>query len=183
MSRYKRNYEKGGTYFFTVVAYKRQKIFVGPSIDILRTCFKKVIQQVPFTIEAIVVLPDHLHGIWQLPDGDKDFSTRWKKIKNDFSIQYQQIIGAPEQKISESMKKKGERGIWQRRFWEHTIRDEKDFQLHCDYIHYNPVKHGYVQAPSEWPNSSFQRFVKAGLYDLAWGSMQIPELPDEIGRE
>lgn len=81
------------------------------------------------------------------------------------------------------MNKKGERGIWQRRFWEHTIRDENDFKLHCDYIHYNPVKHGYVQAPGKWLHSSFRRFVKAGLYDTAWGSMLCPELPEEIGGE
>jgi len=183
MSQYKRNYEKGGTYFFTIVTYKRQKIFIKAPIDILRACFKKAISKAPFTIEAIVILPDHLHCIWRLPDGDTDFSTRWKAIKGEFSINYKQIIGAPEQNISESMKKKGEIGVWQRRFWEHTIRDEKDFRNHCDYIHYNPVKHGYVQAPGEWPHSSFQRFVKAGLYDPAWASMQRPELPGDIGGE
>lgn len=176
MALYKRNYEKGGTYFFTVVAYKRQKIFVGPSIDILRTCFKNIIQQAPFVIEAIVVLPDHLHVIWQLPDGDKDFSTRWKKIKTDFSIKYQHITGPTDQKISESMQKKGERGIWQRRFWEHTIRDENDFKVHCDYIHYNPVKHGYVQAPGKWLHSSFRRFVKAGVAGRNWGRMNFIKL-------
>ena len=183
MSQYKRNFENGGTYFFIVVAYKRQKIFIGPSIDILRSCFKKAITEAPFTLEEIVVLPDHVHCIWRLPDGDNDFSTRWKKIKGDFSKGHQQMIGTPEKMISESMKKKGESGIWQRRFWEHTIRDEHDFQAHCDYIHYNPVKHSYVQAPGEWPHSSFRRFVKAGLYDNSWGSMQSPELPENIGGE
>ena len=95
MSQYKRNYEKGGTYFFTIVTYKRQKIFIKAPIDILRACFKKAISKAPFTIEAIVILPDHLHCIWRLPDGDTDFSTRWKTIKGEFSINYKQIIGAP----------------------------------------------------------------------------------------
>jgi len=183
MSRYKRNYENGGLYFFTVVAYKRQKIFIGPLIDILRASFKKIIVEAPFTIEAIVVLPDHVHCIWQLPDGDNDFSTRWKNIKADFSKQYKEKFGQPKQQISVSMKKKGEIGIWQRRFWEHTISNDKDFINHCDYIHYNPVKHGYAQAPNQWPHSSFQRFVHEGLYDEAWGSLQRPELPGNIGGE
>jgi putative transposase len=183
MSQYKRNYKSGGTYFFTVVAYKRQKIFVASALDVLRTCFKETITETPFAIDAIVVLPEHLHCIWRLPDGDTDFSTRWKKIKAGFSKEYRHMVDSSVLKISESMQHKGESGIWQRRFWEHTIRDEKDFRIHCDYIHYNPVKHGYVQAPNEWPNSSYHRFVKAGLYDNAWGSTQCPQFPDNIGGE
>jgi len=128
-------------------------------------------------------LPDHVHCIWQLPGGDNDFSTRWKKTKGEFSKQYQEKFGELKPRISASMKKKGEIGLWQRRFWEHTIRDEKDFSIHCDYIHYNPVKHGYAQAPNTWPNSSFRRFVREGVYEEAWGSMQRPDFPEDIGGE
>ena len=183
MSRYKRNYEKGGVYFFTAVTFKRQKIFTGPSMDILRSCFKKTFVEAPFRIEAIVVLPDHMHCIWQLPGGDNDFSSRWKKIKSEFSKRYKEKFGELSPPISASMKKKGEAGIWQRRFWEHTFRDENDFCIHCDYIHYNPVKHGYAQTPNQWPYSSFQRFVHAGVYDESWGSARRPEFSDDIGGE
>jgi len=183
MSQYRRNYEKGGTYFFTVVTYKRQKIFIGPLIDILRLSFKKIIAEVPFHIKAIVVLPDHIHCIWQLPRGDNDFSIRWKKIKSDFSKRYWEKFGELSLPISASMKKKGELGIWQRRFWEHTIKDENDFCIHCDYIHYNPVKHGYARVPNQWPYSSFRRYVREGLYDEGWGSMLGPVFPEDVGGE
>jgi len=183
MSRYRRNYEKGGIYFFTLVTYMRQKIFFKPSIEMLRTSFNKIALEAPFRIEAIVVLPDHVHCIWQLPEGDNNFSIRWKKIKGEFSKCYQEKFGKQKLPISASMENKGEVGIWQRRFWEHTIRDENDFCIHCDYIHYNPVKHGYAQTPNHWPYSSFQRFVHAGVYDDAWGSMLGPEFPGDAGGE
>jgi len=183
MSCYRRNYEKGGIYFFTLVTYKRQKIFIGHFIDLLRVSFKKTMAKTPFRIEAIVVLPDHMHCIWQLPEGDNDFSARWKGIKAEFSKRYQQKFGGIKLPVSASMKKKGEVGIWQRRFWEHTIRDEKDFRIHCDYIHYNPVKHGYARNPNQWPYSSFRLFVEAGVYDEVWGSMQEPKFSGNIGGE
>ncbi len=145
--------------------------------------------QKSFTIDAIVILPDHLHCIWQLPPGDDDYSTRWKMIKAHFSKQYKRRISGfginsnvlTEISPTQSMRKKGETGLWQRRFWEHTIRDEKDYARHFDYIHYNPVKHGLTAAPAEWKYSSFHRYVHKGFYKPEWGITPPKELPDTIG--
>ncbi len=163
MPKYKRNYVKGGTYFFTVVTYKRQKLLQGIAVDLLRQCFKTMIEEKPFILDAIVILPDHLHCIWQLPRDDFDYSTRWKKIKSSFTKQYCRIpmaSGTGKIKINptDSMIKKGEKGIWQPRFWEHTIRNKDDYVKHIDYIHYNPVKHGYSKTVSQWQHSSFCSF-------------------------
>ena len=114
-------------------------------------------------IDAIVILPDHLHAIWTLPQGDSDFATRWRLIKSTFS----RSLPAGE-RISESRAAKGERGIWQRRYWEHTLRDEGDRARHADYIHFNPVKHGHSTRVSDWPHSSFHRMVKLGIYSADW---------------
>jgi putative transposase len=119
----------------------------------------------PFTLDAIVVLPDHLHAIWTLPTGDADYSTRWRLIKTFFSRGIE-----PTERLSKSRQGKDERGIWQRRYWEHTLRDDGDFERHCDYIHFNPVKHGHVSMVNEWPYSSFQRFVKLGMYPGDWAA-------------
>ena len=115
-------------------------------------------------MDAVVVLPEHLHCIWTLPAGDADFATRWRLIKTEFSK-----MMATGEKRSSSRVGKGERGIWQRRFWEHTLRDERDFSRHCDYIHFNPVKHGYVSRAADWPYSSYKKFVEAGVYPPDWG--------------
>ena len=115
---------------------------------------------------AFVDLFDHLHYIWALPENDFNFSIRWKHIKSDFTREYlrsRRIV------VSESMRKKGEKGVWQRRFWEHLIRDQEDFNRHCDYIHYNPVKHGLVRSPVDWKHSSFLSFIKMGYYPEDWG--------------
>lgn len=145
MPDYRRAYLKGGTFFFTVVSYKRYPILKEEAaIDLLRQSFQITMATCPFRVDAIVILPDHLHTIWTLPDNDSDFSIRWKRIKANFSKDYQ---GCVVEDISESMRKKKEKGIWQRRFWEHAIRDQKDFNRYCDYIHYNPVKHGLVNSP------------------------------------
>ena len=127
----------------------------------------------PYKIEAIVILPDHLHCIWTLPDTDFNFSTRWKQVKSTFTRNYS---GGKAEGISESMRKKQERGVWQRRFWEHRIRDQEDFNRHCDYIHYNPVKHGFVNLPVEWKYSSFRKFIERGSYPQSWGHMVREEL-------
>jgi putative transposase len=119
----------------------------------------------PFTIDAMVVLPEHLHCLWQMPPGDDDFPNRWRLIKARFS----RCVGHDE-RISSSRQRKGERGIWQRRYWEHAIRDERDYQRHVDYIHYNPVKHGHAGAPHEWPHSSFMRWVERGMYPANWAA-------------
>jgi putative transposase len=124
----------------------------------------------PFRIDAMVVLPDHLHAIWTLPEDDVDFSTRWALIKAGFS----RCIPAEERR-SKSRITKGERGIWQRRFWEHLIPDEKDYAAHLDYIHCNPVKHGHAQSAADWPYSTFHRYLEQGVYDKAWASSEMDD--------
>lgn len=173
MPNYKRNYKKGGTYFFTVVTANRVQILRGDMIRVLRMCFKNCMQQFPFHMDAVVVLPDHLHCIWTLPENDADYSLRWKHIKARFTKDYIQR-GAPVDKEATHVKqRRREKNVWQKRFWEHTIRDERDFRLHCDYIYYNPVKHGYVISPGQWPYSSFAQCVTKGWYDADWGSQPI----------
>ena len=150
MTNYRRNYVDGGTYFFTVnLADRKQKLLIE-QVDILREAFRVVKKAHPFQIDAIVILPDHLHTIWTLPENDHDFSLRWRQIKSNFSRHLEK-----QESISKSRLQKQERGIWQRRFWEHTIRNEEDFIHHVDYIHYNPVKHGYVKQMEDWCYSSF----------------------------
>jgi putative transposase len=165
---YRRATTPGATYFFTVVTNQRQPIFQHlETIELLRQAFRTVKQKHPFSLDAIVVLPDHLHCIWTLPSGDADFSTRWRLIKGEFSRR------CPEQyrqQRSLSRLRKGEQAIWQRRFWEHQIRDEVDFDRHVDYIHYNPVKHGLVAAPRDWAYSSFHRAVQRGYCQADWGA-------------
>jgi putative transposase len=132
-------------------------------IDELRTAFRETRRNHPFTIDAMVVLPDHLHAVWTLPEGDADFATRWRLIKSVFSRHV-----ATGERISDSRAAKAERGIWQRRYWEHTIRDPADFARHLDYIHINPVKHGLVPRVRDWPYSSFHGMVKTGIYPEDW---------------
>ena len=173
MSDYRRNYQAGGTYFFTVVMYKRQRIFNDDAVvELLREAFKAVRAELPFTIDAMVILPDHLHCIWTLQEHDTDFSTRWKKIKTHFTKTYKRRMGGDIMQPTKSMQSKGEIGLWQRRFWEHTIRDDNDYRRHCDYIHYNPVKHGLVDTAAAWKYSSFSRFVERGIYDNNWAGSE-----------
>jgi putative transposase len=172
MSRYRRSLAAGATYFFTVVAYHRQAILC---YDLLRHALRDAIESVrlarPFVIDAWVLLPDHLHCIWTLPEGDADFSTRWAMIKRKVSLacaatyKQENLLTASKQKHREST-------IWQRRFWEHQIRDDDDddFSRHLDYLHYNPVNHGLVTQVNEWPYSSFHRYVERGVFDANWGN-------------
>ena len=133
-------------------------------ISLLRVAFRGVRARHPFTVEAAVILPDYLHAIWTLPGQDADFATRWRLIKSAFSH------GLPRgEPISASRASKGERGFWQRRYWEHTLRDEDDFARHLDYIHFNLVKHGYAPRVRDWPYSSFRRWVRLGAYPEDWG--------------
>ncbi len=155
---YRRFYQPGARYFFTVVTANRKPLLIE-NIDRLRAAFQMCKSRYSFDIEAIVVLPDHLHTIWRLPEGDADFSRRWMVIKRKFSS------GLPQAAVSQSKVKKREKGIWQRRFWEHCIRNEDDWRRHVDYIHFNPVKHGYVSKPSDWPHSSFQQAMAKGWYE------------------
>ncbi|MEI6209946.1 MAG: transposase [Desulfuromonadales bacterium] len=133
--RYRRVMVEGGTYFFTLTLADRRKSILVDHVDLLRSAIRLVRDRHPFTIEAIVIMPEHLHTIWTLPEGDKDYPTRWALIKAGFS---RALI--KDEKVSESRLAKGERGIWQRRYWEHLIRDDDDFARHVDYIHFNPVK-------------------------------------------
>jgi putative transposase len=128
----------------------------------------------------MVVLPDHLHSIWTLPEGDRNFSMRWRIIKGEFSRKCSEACKGP---IPKSRQNKHEQGVWQRRFWEHEIRDERDFGRHVEYIHYNPVKHGLVKAPKDWPHSSFDRFVQEGLYDRQWGAEEEMRFASDVGAE
>lgn len=168
---YRRIYRPGACYFFTVVTQDRHPLLIS-HIDRLRNAFHQVRSRHPFQIQAIAVLPDHLHAIWQLPKGDDDFSSRWMKIKRLFSS------GLHSPFRTESQRSKREKGIWQRRFWEHLIRDDEDWQNHFDYIHYNPVKHGYVSRIRDWPHSSFHRMVEKGWYPEDWGMHVPPQIAD-----
>jgi putative transposase len=162
--RYRRSRVVGGTYFFTLVAADRHAAPFVEHIDALRSAFRFVRARRPFEIDAIVVLPDHLHVLLTLPEGDADFATRLMLIKQRFSLRI-----PPGDRIDASRAAKGERGVWQRRYWEHAIRDEEDLLRHIEYIHFNPVKHGHVLRAGDWPHSSIHRYIRRGLVDAGWG--------------
>jgi REP-associated tyrosine transposase len=163
VTNYRRNFIPGGNYFFTVNLVDRRSRLLTENLGLLRSAFRYARDRHPFTIDAVVVLPDHLHTIWSLPEGDCDFALRWRLIKSVFSRELPR--GEP---IPESRSNKGERGIWQRRYWEHTLRDERDLERHVDYIHFNPVKHGHVSQVKDWPYSSFHRMVRLGICPEDW---------------
>jgi putative transposase len=176
MPNYRRWYEPGGTYHFTVVMHQRQPLFWAPEAQrLLGVALRSERRRRPFTTVAMVLLPEHLHCIWTLPRGDADFSTRWQIVKGEFTESWL-ASGGGEVRPSASRLAKGERGVWQRRFWEHCVRDEDDLERCCHYIHYNPVKHGHVARPRDWPMSSFHRFVRAGDYEPDWGRTE-PDPP------
>jgi putative transposase len=172
MSDYRRYFVPGGTYFFTVVTEQRMRLFEHASArrllgNVMRECFRRY----PLDIIAIVLMPDHLHVLWTLPNGDDNYSLRWRWIKREFTRAWLELGGA-EQSLGDSRLHERRRGVWQRRFWEHTILDETDLEAHFDYIHYNPVKHKLVKRPSDWPWSSFHRWVQAGHYQIDWAAEQ-----------
>ncbi len=170
MSDYRRWRVEGGTYFFTVVAHSRAPLFADAlAREILGDKLRLCQSEWPFEINAIVLLPEHLHAIWTLPSGDANYERRWAWIKKEFTKEWL-ARGGREQPVSFARRKRGDRGVWQPRYWEHTIDNEHDFDRHFDYIHYNPVKHGHALAPSEWSDSSFHRWVKRGVYEPDWGS-------------
>ncbi len=178
---YRRAKTPGATYFFTVVTHQRRKILSQPeNVDLLQGAFRYAMQKHPFKIDAIAILPEHIHCIWTLPPEDADFSTRWRLIKSWFSrecnIQYQGQTSA-------SRQHKGEKAFWQRRFWEHQIQDERDFVTHIEYIHYNPVHHRLVEAPNNWQYSSFHNYVQQGIYDVMWGASEKLVFNSSIGME
>ena len=231
------NYKRarfGATYFFTVVTYQRRKILcLEPCREILRDVVKQTRDAYPFTTEAMVLLPEHLHCIWTLPEKDTDYSMRWGLIKKEFTKRARHIldgmlgiaVGAahptdypnvgwaaptvrPDDssvgwaaaaalarsdaprvpterppRPSASRIKHREGAVWQRRFWEHQIRDQEDFNAHVEYVHYNPVKHGLAKAPIEWAYSSFGRYVRDGIYDRDWGAGGDIAFDDAVGNE
>ena len=184
MSDYRRWFRAGGTYFFTVVTFNRRKIFRNElARAFLHRAFDEVRALRPFEMPAVVLLPDHCHCIWKMSNEDGDFSVRWRMIKTRFTKSWL-ARGGRDVPVSASRTKRGERGVWQRRFWEHLIADQQDFARHMDYIHYNPVKHGHVKCPHQWERSSFHRWVQEGIYARDWlcqcreNSGPRSELPD-----
>jgi REP-associated tyrosine transposase len=175
MSRYRRAQIEGGIFFFTIALADRSSDLLVRHVDRLRQVYASVQRDRPFTTIAICVLPEHLHAVWQLPDGDADFPQRWSLIKAGFSRGL--AIGALR---SSSQVAKRERGLWQRRYWEHAIRNDNDLQRHVDYIHYNPVKHGLVRRASEWPHSSFKSYVARGDLPEDWGG-EVDDLSGAYG--
>ena len=152
MPNYRRLFIPGGSYFFTVNLFDRKSRLLTDNIDHLRQAVHDTRSRFPFHIDAMVILPDHLHAVWTLPDGDADFSTRWRWIK----IRFSRAMPTGE-RLTAVRGARGERGIWQRRFWEHRIRDDRDMQTHIEYCWYNPVRHGHVATVEDWPFSSFHR--------------------------
>lgn len=162
MVQYRRNRVPGGTYFFTVTLCDRRSTLLVDHINLLRRAFRVTQESMKFSMDAVVVLPDHLHAVWTMPQDDADFPARWKSIKSAFTRALV-CVDAPLRKNS-----RGEYDLWQRRYWEHTIRDEVDFERHVNYIHYNPVKHRLVGRAADWPYSSFHRYVRLGRLGNDW---------------
>ena len=171
MSDYRRWFLPGGTYFFTAVTHERRAILTSDlGRKALREAFAEVRSERPFSVVAIVLLPEHNHAVWTLPPGDTDYSTRWRRIKGCFTRAY--VAGHGEEgRMTDARSRREERAVWQRRFWEHTCRDEDDVKRCADYIHWNPVKHALVHRVRDYAWSSFQRFVDAGEYGIDWGGV------------
>ena len=175
--QYRRAKIAGASYFFTVVTHERQPIFRNPdAVALFQAGVDHIRLRHPFQIDAFVILPDHIHTVWTLPDGDADFSKRWRLIKEAFTKPFAR---SPQHSApSASRRSKGEQAVWQRRFWEHVIRNDDDYAAHIDYIHYNPVRHGFVAAARDWAYSSFLEWVERGVYEPYWGSDEKPPLPE-----
>jgi putative transposase len=164
MPNYRRRFEPGGCWFFTVNLHDRRSNLLTENISALRDSTRRVLRRHPFRIEAFVVLPDHLHAIWTLPPGDSDFPTRWRLIKTHFS----RAIPHGET-LTPTRAERGERGVWQRRYWEHLVRSEFELGKYIEYCAINPVKHGLVRRAADWPYSSFHRDVRKGIFSENWG--------------
>ena len=183
MPDYRRSKIAGGSFFFTVVTFNRLPIFTDePVRALLRSAWTEIQERFPFQTDAVVLLPNHIHCIWTLPEGDANFSMRWNGIKRLFTKGYLAQI-EPGESRNVSRQKRREVAIWQRRFWEHTLRDEADLNRHLNYIHFNPVKHGLVKRVADWPWSSFHRYVRMGFYDPDWGSGIEDTLNPMVGME
>jgi putative transposase len=174
MSQYRRARVNASSFFFTVVLADRSSTLLVDEIDRLRNVYRTVRERRAFDTVAICILPDHIHAIWAMPEGDTDFSVRWNLVKGGFSRGLEQRPRSPSKIV------KREKGIWQRRYWEHAIRDEADLERHIDYIHFNPVKHGHVTRVSDWQHSSFHRYVERGLLTKDWGG-DMKEMAGSFG--
>ncbi|MGJ5178665.1 REP-associated tyrosine transposase [Bradyrhizobium oligotrophicum] len=163
MPNYRRAFVSGGCWFFTVNLLDRRRSLLIEHVDLLRSSVATTRKRYPFEIDAFVVMPDHLHAVWTLPPGDADFSTRWRLIKSRFARELPRTESLSSVRLANQ-----ERGIWQRRFWEHLIRDEDDYARHVEYCYINPVKHRLVSRVVDWPHSSFHRDVRAGLFPSDW---------------
>jgi putative transposase len=169
MPNYIRAQQSGGTFFFTLTAYRRKRILLDtPIINALRESLRDTRKANPFEIAAWVLLPDHMHFIWRLPAGDSDYSRKLGRVKAGVSRRVKGQYGR-QRAAQESRIRRRESTIWQRRFWEHQIRNDEDLKAHLDYLHYNPVKHGLVSRVRDWPYSSFHRYVRQGFYGEDWG--------------
>jgi putative transposase len=175
MVQYRRNRVAGGTYFFTVTLRDRRSAILVEHVDLLREAFRAVRRSRPFSIDAVVVLPDHLHAIWTLPAGDHDFSGRWRAIKSTF------IRLLRKRGVDLKRNARREYDLWQRRYWERTLRNDEDYARHVDYIHYNPVKHGLVNRAGDWKYSSFHRYVRLGLLPQDWASEPAEDRGNRFG--
>ena len=167
MPNYRRAFAAGGCWFFTANLLDRRSSLLTDEIEALREATRRTRERHPFRIDAFVVLPDHVHAIWTLPTDDTDFSTRWRLIKIVFSKSIPKT-----QRLSEVRRARGERGVWQRRFWKYLIRDDEDYRRHVEYCYINPIKHGLVRRVRDWPFSSFHRDVEAGLFPEDWKTGQ-----------
>lgn len=181
--QYRRAFVPGGTFFFTVVTADRKPVFAEQkNVAALRDAFRTIRLRRPFTLDAGVVLPDHLHCIWTLPPGDADFATRWRLVKTWFTKHCDSDTSSGYATLTRPTRtSKCEQAVWQHRYWEHMVRDDADYPRHVEYIHFNPVKHGYVKAPMDWPYSSFRLYVKAGIYPPDWGGDALDF--DGVGQE
>lgn len=180
MPNYRRAFIPGGTYFFTVVTEDRAPLFDNDNARVLLgNVMRRCISRYPHDVLAMVLLPDHLHALWSLPPGDDQYSVRWGWIKREFSHQW--LANDSAEQNRSALKRGQRRSVWQRPFWEHSIRDEADLEAHFNYIHYNPVKHGYVERPRDWPWSSFQKWVDRGHYSIDWAAGIEQALPGDAG--
>jgi putative transposase len=163
MVNYRRIRIPGGTFFFTVTLRDRRDDTLVRHVDVLREAFRMIHALRPWRTDAIVIMPDHLHALWTLLQHDMDYAGRWRAIKSAF------VRGLRRKDVVVQVNAKGEADIWQRRFWEHVVRDETDFERHVDYIHINPVKHGYVASAADWPHSSIHRYIRQRRLPADWG--------------
>jgi putative transposase len=179
--QYRRAFLPGGSFFFTAVTHDRQPLFhTADNVEVLREAFRVVKTKHPFEVDAVVILPDHLHCIWTLPPDDADFSTRWRLIKTWFTKHlgagetsgYAALTRPKTEEVGRIRRSRNPTPVWQQRYWEHTLRDKTDLIRHVEYIHFNPVKHGYATSALDWPYSSFRRYVENGIYPAEWGAAE-----------